>query len=107
MRCPRCGKGKLFNGYLTVVRQCSACALPLADLDSGDGAAVIVIFIVGGVVGGLALWTETHYAPPVWVHMMLWLPLLTILSVGLLRPIKGAFLAMAYQHNAGEGQLDE
>ncbi len=97
----------MFNGYLRVAKTCSACALPLEELDTGDGAAVIIIFLVGGIVGGLALWTEMHYAPPVWVHMVLWLPLLTILSAGLLRPVKGVFLAMAYQHQAGEGRVDK
>ena len=74
-RCPRCGEGKLFAGYLTPARKCNRCDLDFAFADAGDGPAVFIILIVGFIVVGLALWTEITYKPDYWVHAALWLPL--------------------------------
>ena len=46
-KCPRCGRGKLFNGYLTVADRCSSCGLSYAFADGGDGAAW---FVFGSVL---------------------------------------------------------
>jgi len=59
-KCPRCGRGALFKGFLTVADRCTACDLDLSEVDSGDGPAVFLIFILGftvvpGLVVGLAL----------------------------------------------------
>jgi uncharacterized protein (DUF983 family) len=97
----------LFSGYLTLVKNCAVCGHPWAETDIGDGAAVFVIFIVGAVIGGLALWTEMHFAPPVWLHLLLWLPLTLILSFGLLRPLKATLVALIYHNKAGLGVTDD
>jgi uncharacterized protein (DUF983 family) len=47
-RCPRCGAGKLFTGFLQVAETCSHCGLELKVRDTGDGPAVFVALIVGG-----------------------------------------------------------
>ncbi|AEW18364.1 hypothetical protein P053_02185 [Brucella abortus 01-4165] len=62
--CPRCGEGKLFNGFLTVAPRCTACGLDYGFADSGDGPAafVILILIIGFIVVGLALWRESILA---------------------------------------------
>lgn len=104
-RCPRCGQGRLFKGFLTVAPACSSCGLDYSFIDSGDGPAVFVIMIVGFVVVGLALWVELAFSPPIWVHLALWLPLTVILALGLLRPFKGILVAMQYRHRAAEGVL--
>ncbi|MQT13904.1 DUF983 domain-containing protein [Segnochrobactrum spirostomi] len=105
-RCPRCGGGPLFKGFLETAPGCRACGLDYAFIDAGDGPAVFVIMIVGFIVVGLALVTEIAFQPPIWVHMVLWLPLTLILSLGLLRPFKGVLIAMQYHHKAAEGQLE-
>ena len=105
-RCPRCGQGKLFDGLLKLKPACSACGLDYGFADAGDGPAVFVILIIGFLVVGLALWTEVTYAPPVWLHMLLWGPLTIILSLALLRGLKGLLIALQYRHSAAEGTID-
>src|SRR6201988_717720 len=74
-RCPRCGKGKLYAGFLTLRPSCAACGLDFSFMDSGDGPAVFVIMIAGAIVVTAALITEVKYQPPFWVHAVLWLAL--------------------------------
>ena len=51
-RCPRCGKGKLFDGFLTLKPKCDACGLDFSFADAGDGPAIFVIMIAGAIVVG-------------------------------------------------------
>jgi uncharacterized protein (DUF983 family) len=104
-RCPRCGQGPLFSGYLRVAPACSACRLDYAPFDAGDGPAVFVILIVGAIVAGSALFVEVTYEPPYWVHAVLWLPSILILSFAMLRFMKSLLLVLQYKHKAGEGRL--
>ena len=103
-RCPRCGRGRLFNGFLTVVPACESCGLDLSGADSADGPAVFIIMIVGALVVPLALLTEHWFSPPIWVHMILWGPLILGASLGLLRPAKAIMIALQFKHRSGEGQ---
>ncbi|SJZ71428.1 Uncharacterized conserved protein, DUF983 family [Consotaella salsifontis] len=105
-RCPRCGEGHLFDGYLTTARRCDNCGLDYAFIDSGDGPAVFVILGVSVVVCALALWLEVAYSPPIWVHFALWIPLILILCLPLLRILKGAMIGQQYRHRAAEGRLE-
>lgn len=101
-RCPRCGRGKLFAGLLTVRDRCPACGLDLRAHDTGDGPAVLVIFVLASVVVGLAAWVEFHFSPPLWVHAVLW-PVVTIpLAVLLMRPLKAALVALQFRYRASE-----
>jgi uncharacterized protein (DUF983 family) len=104
-RCPRCGQGRLFNGYLNIATGCSVCGLDYASFDAGDGPAVFVILIAGAVVAGGALFVEFTWHPPYWVHAVLWLPLIVVLTFGLLRLMKSLLLVLQYRHKAGEGRL--
>jgi uncharacterized protein (DUF983 family) len=103
-RCPRCGKGSLFRGYLKLSQSCSACELDFTRFEAGDGPAVFVILIVGAIVAGGALITEVTFQPPYWVHALIWGPALVILSLGLLRPLKAALIVLQYKHKAEEGR---
>ena len=105
-RCPRCGEGRLFKGFLGIAERCQACGLDYDFADAGDGPAVFVIMIVGFIVVGLALFVEFTIAPPYWVHVLLWVPLIFILSIGLLRPLKGFLIAQQYKHRAAQARLD-
>ena len=104
-RCPRCGKGKLFTGFLTLRPRCEVCGLDYSFADAGDGPAVFVILVTGFVVTGLALFTEMRYAPPYWLHAAIWGPLAIILPLVLLRSFKGALIALQFRHKAEEGKL--
>lgn len=104
-RCPRCGEGRLFDGFLRIAPRCSACGLDLGFADSADGPAVFIILFVGFVIAGAALIVEVAYSPPIWVHVLLWGPLVLICCIGLLRPLKGVLVAQQYAHRAEEGRL--
>lgn len=103
-RCPRCGEGKLFDGFLTTAPACSACGLDYKFADSGDGPAVFVILIAGFIIVGLLLWTEVNYEPPIWVHLVIFLPLTLIVCLGMLRPLKGVMIALQYRNKAEQSR---
>jgi uncharacterized protein (DUF983 family) len=103
--CPRCGKGKLFQGFLTLRPRCDKCGLDYSFADSGDGPAVFIMFGAGFIVVFAALLTEVLYQPPFWVHAVLWLPLIVVVTLGPLRPMKGLMIALQYHHKAAEGRF--
>ncbi len=101
-RCPRCGRGSLFQGLLTTRSACNACGLSFRDRDTGDGAASGLVLMLGAVIAGMVLWVEFRFHPPAWVHAAIW-PIVAIpLSIGLMRPLKAALIAQQYRHRASE-----
>jgi uncharacterized protein (DUF983 family) len=106
-RCPNCGEGPLFRGFLTVADRCDACGYDLGRADSGDGPAVFVILIGGFIVAFAALFTEIAYRPPIWVHLVVFLPLTVVVCGGLLRPMKGLLLAAQFANRAAEARHDD
>ena len=92
-RCPVCGQGKLFNGYLRLVDECSHCHAPLGRIRADDAPPYFTILIVGHVLVPIVFVVEKAWYPPMWLHMAIWLPLFAILSALFLRPIKGAVVA--------------
>jgi uncharacterized protein (DUF983 family) len=103
-RCPACGRGKLFRGYLELAPSCSVCGLDYGAADAGDGPAVFVILITGFLVVGGALIVEILYMPPYWLHALIWGPLAIVLPLLLLRPFKGALVGLQFRHKAAEGR---
>jgi len=103
--CPRCGQGRLFVGFLALAPRCEVCGLDYSFADSGDGPAVFIMFLAGAIVVGAALITEALYHPPYWVHAALWLPLILIVTLGPLRPMKGLMIALQYHHKAAESRF--
>ena len=106
-RCPRCGRGKLFSGYLTVADRCRSCGLDYSFADAGDGAAWFVMLITGIVAVGLALWVELTWQPSYWVHAVVAVPATLLLPLILLRPIKGVLLCQQYKTSAASGEAVE
>lgn len=104
--CPRCGMGGLFAGFLKLKPKCSACGLDYGFADAGEGPAVLVMLIVGFLIIGLALWFDARFAPPVWLHALIWIPTAIILSLVLLKKMKGVMIALQYRYKASEGQID-
>lgn len=105
-RCPRCGDGRLFSGFLALPAGCANCGLDYSFADAGDGPAVFVILIIGFIVVGLALWMEVTVNPPLWVHFLLWIPLTIVLSLTALRLLKGLLITLQYAHKAAPGEWD-
>jgi uncharacterized protein (DUF983 family) len=105
--CPRCGKGHLFSGFLAVRPKCEVCGLDFTFADSGDGPAFFVMSIVGIVVIALALWVEFAFSPPIWLHLVMWSALSIVMSLALVRPLKGVLVALQYHHKAEEGRFQK
>ncbi len=105
-RCPRCGKGKLFEGLLKFSKQCSICSLNYDFQDIGDGASIFVMFAVGILLVPIAILFQVSFNPPFWLHIFIWAPLLTLSCIFLLRPVKGILLALQYRYNAEESRFD-
>ena len=103
-RCPRCGRGKLYAGFLTLAPRCGACGLDYAFIDAGDGPAIFIIMIAGAIVVACALIVEVKYQPPFWLHAVLWLPLIVVTTLLPLRSMKSLLIALQFHHKAAEGQ---
>jgi uncharacterized protein (DUF983 family) len=91
-RCPNCGEGRLFRAYLKVVDCCAVCGIDLHHQRADDAPPYFVMLITGHIVVPSALIVETEFAPPLWLHALIWLPLTLALALGLLQPIKGAIV---------------
>ena len=106
-RCPNCGRGRLFDGFLRVRALCESCGFDLGRADSGDGPAVFIILIAGFLCAFGALFTEFAFNPPIWLELLVWMPLALIVSVGLLRPAKGLMIALQFHNHAAEARRGE
>lgn len=106
-RCPNCGEGPLFEGFLRVSARCSACGFDLAKADSGDGPAVFVIIIAGFLAVFGALFTEIAARPPIWLNLVIWMFVALVLCVALLRPTKGLMLAAQFVNRASQAGRDD
>jgi len=97
-RCPNCGRGRLFRAFLKVIDYCPVCRTALHHQRADDAPPYFVILIVGHIVVPLALAVETAFAPPYWLHAVLWGPLTIALALALLQPVKGAIVAWQWAH---------
>jgi len=97
--CPRCGRGKLFDGFLKLRPRCEVCGLDFSAQDAGDGPAVFVILFLGLIVVGLAAVVEIEFSPPIWVHLLLWTPMILGGAVAMLRPFKAGLIALQFRHD--------
>lgn len=92
-RCPACGEGRMFRALLKVNDHCPACREALHHHRADDFPAYLNIVLVGHIVVPLVLAVEMAFAPPYWVHGLVWLPLTLALAFALMHPIKGAVVA--------------
>ena len=99
-RCPDCGEGPLYSGFLKIAPRCDACGFDLAKADAGDGPAVFVIMIAGFIVAFGALFTMVAFRTPVWLTLLIWLPTTLVIVLVLLRPMKGLMLASQFMNYA-------
>ncbi|MFD2143600.1 DUF983 domain-containing protein [Ancylobacter oerskovii] len=104
-RCPRCGQGRLFKGFLTLRPRCDVCGLDYSFADPADGPAFFVMMFCCLPSVGFAVWLEIAYEPPAWVHLVTTLPLTLLTCIPPLRPLKGWLVASQYFYKAEEGHL--
>lgn len=105
--CPRCAAPGLFSGVIAFAPKCQGCGLDFTQFNVGDGPAAFLIMIVGAVITIGAVSVELTLSPPFWVHILLWLPLTTLLVIGMLRIAKGALITLEYRNRAREGRIVE
>ncbi len=98
-RCPACGETHLFTGFLRVVPECSRCGAPLGRVRADDAPPYFTILIVGHIVIPLLLIMQKYADPPTWELSAIFLPLTLVLSLALLRPVKGAVVATMLSFN--------
>lgn len=104
-KCPRCGTGKLFRGFIDLRPSCENCGLDYTFIDTGDGPAIFLIMIAGAIVVGCALVVEIKYQPPFWLHAALWLPLILATTLLPMRSMKSLLIALQFHHKAAPGRL--
>ena len=105
-RCPRCGEGRLFAGFLKLAPRCNVCGLDYSFADPADGPAFFVMMTMAFPVTAFGIWVELAYEPPLWVHFVTTLPLLLLACIPILRPIKGILVASQYINKAEEGRFE-
>ena len=98
-RCPACGKGRLFDGFLRVVAQCTNCGAPLGLARADDAPPYFTILIVGHIVIPAMLIMQKMSDPPTWLLSVIFVPLTIMLALGLLRPVKGATVGLMLTFN--------
>jgi uncharacterized protein (DUF983 family) len=100
--CPRCGRGKMFAGYLTPRESCASCGLAFEPLRADDAPAYFTVFLVGHIAIAGALFTEQQWRPELWVQSAVWIPITVAMMLGFLPYIKGAVMGAIYSSKAGE-----
>jgi uncharacterized protein (DUF983 family) len=103
-RCPRCGQGTIFDGFLKLAPACKVCGLDYSFADPADGPAFFVMMFACVPAVLLALWIEISFEPPVWVHLVTTLPALLLTCVPTLRPLKGWLVSSQYFFKAEEAR---
>jgi uncharacterized protein (DUF983 family) len=98
-RCPACGKGRIFNGFLKVVDSCSECSAPLGLARADDAPPYFTILIVGHIIIPLLFLVDRGQELPLWAMSAIFLPLTLALTLGLIRPIKGGTVGLMLNLN--------
>ena len=96
-RCPRCGQGKLFKDMLGIVDECSECGLVLKHHDAADAPTFFALCIVGLLVTVGAAFVEINFAPALWIHAVIWVPLTLISCIVCLRVFKTLFITLEHR----------
>jgi len=96
MRCPRCGQGTLFSGFLRSVDHCAECGEEFSHHRADDLPPYLTVFIVGHLVVALFMGTEELVTLSLFAHLAIWVPVTILLSLALLRPLKGATIGLQW-----------
>lgn len=106
-RCPVCGQGSLFDGFLKFAPHCEGCGANFDIEDAGDGPAVFVIMLAGFIIIPLALAFQLITSAPLWLTMLLWMPILIMFCLALLRPLRGVMFNLQWVNRAREVRSDD
>ncbi|MEO1701449.1 MAG: DUF983 domain-containing protein [Pseudomonadota bacterium] len=104
-KCPRCGSGDLYEGFLQIRPSCRACGLDYGFADAGDGPAFFVISFACLFGFGFVLWMHFGVGAPLWLNIFMSLVVLAFVCIAPLRPLKGLMIAQQYLKDAHEGGI--
>jgi uncharacterized protein (DUF983 family) len=107
MRCPECGKGAVFSGYLKFRDACAVCGADFKSADAGDGPAVFVILIVGAIVAPLLIFLQVGLDLADWLALTITMVTAIVLCVAFLRPFKSTLFALQWKHKAREATHED
>jgi uncharacterized protein (DUF983 family) len=96
-RCPCCGRGPLFRTWLRQFEACARCHAPLGRVRADDAPPYFVILIVGHLIIAAQFALDSVMGLSLLAEAALFLPLTLALSLGLLRPVKGATIGLMLQ----------
>ena len=105
--CPRCGERSLFAGLVAFAPRCRRCGLDFTAFNVGDGPAAFLTLILGTIIVGLAVWLQLSFDPPLWVQMLVWIPVALALTILALRVAKAALIGAEYRNAAREGRIED
>lgn len=103
--CPKCGEGRLFQGFLTLAKRCEACGLDYSFADPADGPAFFVMMTMAVPATAFGIWIDAAFQPSIWFHLVTTLPFMLLTCVPIIRPFKGMLVASQFFHKAEEGRL--
>src|SRR6202012_4672210 len=95
-RCPNCGEGALYAGYLTVQSPCTVCGNDNGQYRADDAGPYFTILIVGHIVVGPLLFFPFIWKSPIWLVLGTTLPLVAVLTLVLLPVVKGAVIGVQW-----------
>ena len=103
-RCPACGVGKLFRGYLSVVETCAACGNNNEQYPSDDFAPYLTIFLVLHVLTPLFIFADRYWNYPLWIEFTVTIPVFLVATLAVLPFAKGAVIGFAWAYGVVRGQ---
>jgi uncharacterized protein (DUF983 family) len=95
--CPNCGHGRLFKGWVALVDRCGHCGFDTTRYSAGDAPATVLIFVYGAIIVPLAFLLESFFAPPLWVHVVLWGGVMLAVTLLSLRMLKAWLVALQFR----------
>jgi uncharacterized protein (DUF983 family) len=96
LRCPHCGKGRLFRAFLKVADHCDVCGEELFHHRADDFPPYLSILIVGHLIVGVMLELELHATIEPWVYLVTMLPAAVVLPLAILPSVKGAVVGIQW-----------
>jgi len=95
-RCPVCGQGHLFAGFLKVSSRCDSCGADNTIYPADDFPPYLTILVAGHLLVPMIFIVERSYAPPLWLQSAIWLPVTLALCLALLPVMKGATVGLCW-----------
>ena len=95
-RCPKCGSGRMMQGFLKVRDECPTCGEALHHHRADDGPAYLTILIVGHIMAPLLLWFFVEYRPQPMTGIAIFVTGSVVLSLTLLPRLKGMIVAIQW-----------